>query len=407
MDIHEVLSGELKRTGFMWIYGSDDRIVIRSSHGHEYRFEDPQDVLAFLMDINTRDATIDIAEARRMLEIASRDRLSTIPVIESRLNQMVDGVTYLHMEMMVDIPHSDHALICRTTAIAVGEATGTTKSYFLENPNLERSALTGEDFAFSKANRSRDSWISAEDMGFEYCRGYRIFRSESNFVAAHNPSAPEQFVTWVRSWDDAKDAPDFYWGRYTNDYKRVVRDLVERARICLDPIWGKHTSDSVVDISNELFALEDYAAHPLDGFGPHDEGLTVSKENVNEMDLLRYKSHLEGELSAVDEFVTQDKPQVRTVADVSASEYVTPIEGLPNYNVVMHVVSPGFYRVDVSGNPYFSCEKQRHFFLEHPNGDRDKLLVREERSRVLILGEHGINKTPSKNVTKLNEEMER
>lgn len=399
MHVRAEISSQLERTGFMWCYTSEERIVLRSAHGHEYRFESPKDVLTFLVDINTDSGSIDLAKAMRTIELAERQHFPNLPVIVSQRSDLVNGYFLMHSEYMADIPHSDHALILRTTSISVSEATGTTREYYLQDRNQRRSRIFPTELETSRADRIRDEWIDAEDVGFEIVSGYRIIRRESNIVAGHNPRAPEQFVTWSGAWDAVKDAPDYRWGRYTNSYHRVLGDLQERAGNGYDAWRSKH-DDSVVDVSNEMFYLEDYNSLTDQSF--------VDVFEVDEIDLRRYKVRLEKEIRAADEFLMDDTESLGSfVAYVEGKEYITPVEALPNYKVVMHLITRGFCQYGVRGAPFYRCEDKKYFFVELPNGKREPLDTREEMSRLLDLEEHNIPKPSARLIKIHDDELER
>lgn len=63
--------------------------------------------------------------------------------------------------------------------------------------------------------------------GFRINEGYIITNSilvgNTEFVLGVHQTAPNQFVTW-----ECKNKTDYFWGHYTNDVLKAIKDLCER-----------------------------------------------------------------------------------------------------------------------------------------------------------------------------------
>lgn len=389
MDFFDEMKEQLKRTGYIQSYSPVD-YVARSAHGHEYHFNEADDMLHFLASIDTQSTRINISDALKVLEMGDASfRNGLLPVYRSCLSERKDGIYYMYTELMVDIPRSDYALIVKTTGASVVELVGTRKEYYLENVYLERSLITPEEIESCVALRKRNDWKSLKDMGYEICSGYRIFRSEGNVVAGFNPRAPEQFVTWIASWDEARNEPDYRSGRYTNSYHRVERDLIERSGD--KPVkYMQELLDrgDALDITAEIIALEDYG---------RTSGMNrVLEQEVSVADIQKYESSLKGSLRELAEELDEGEEAVQFDTRIVTKEYIAPIaDRLWDHLVVMQTVSSFFRRVDEPTAPYFRCEDQHYFFIELPNGEREPLKAREEMSRTLVMADHNIVNMPT------------
>lgn len=386
MDIYNEMKALFTRTGFSQSYGDQDHIVIRSPHGHEYLFDDADQAVEFLSDINNTAGSLDITEARRLLELdVNIYTVNSLPVFHSKIPEKRGGILYVCDEYMADIPKSSYALVLKRTSAVAGELVGRSMEYYLQSPIQLRSLITPEELKTDVISYNRTTWEAPAHYA-RIVQGYRVFRVEpmgldTEIVAAHNPRAPQQFVTWCATRDEKEpDGWDYRWGHYSNSYDHVLIDLRDRAG---NMAYNALFMDKVtcIDISEEMYALEVFKNKSM----PLVEVSEIPREDED-----KYRKTFE---KVLDDFKSEleDYEMVATPLETSfvASEYKRPITGVNNYYVVMHLVESGFRTMDEPEAPYYECEKQKHFLIEFPNGERVPLNSREVKAHMIILADHG------------------